>query len=100
MQHKNVNITWDYCNFPRHPFAAEKSEIIGRNTIISYYHYRVDQEHDKGVCGICRFPCACPNYVAELDKYWLPTIPPSSQLRYAHVEIVTIKKYLNITMIG
>ena len=42
VQHKNVNMPWDYRKFPSHPVAAEKFEIRGRNTIILYYNYRVD----------------------------------------------------------
>ena len=34
VQHKNVKMTWYYCNFSCHPVAAEKFEMIGRNTII------------------------------------------------------------------
>ena len=58
----------------------------GRNTIISSYHYRVDTEFVKGVCVILCITCACPACVAQLDKYLLPTIAPSPQPRYAHVE--------------
>ena len=86
MQHKNVNTTWDYWKFPRHPVAAEKLEARGRNTILSHYNYRVDPKLGKGVCMIRRIPCEFPTCVAQLDKYWLPTIYPSSQLRYAWIE--------------
>ena len=68
--------------------------MIGRNNILLYYHYRVDPEHGKVVCEIFRFQCAYPNYVAELDKYWLSTIPPSSQSMYVHVEKCYYKKIL------
>ena len=37
-------------------------------------------------CGILRIPCAFPSCVAQLDKYLLPTIYPSSQPRYSRVE--------------
>ena len=100
MQHKNINTTWDYRKFPRHPVAAEKFETRGINNIVLHYHYRVDTELGKFVCAIRRIPCACPACDYQLDKYWLPTIPPLSQPRYAHVENCYYKKYLNITMIG
>ena len=86
VQHKNVNMTWDYRKFPRHPVSAEKCEIIVINTIIFHDHYRVEPELGKVACVIRRIPCACPACVAQLDKYWSPTITPSSQSRYAHVE--------------
>ena len=70
-------MTWDYWKFPRHPFAVEKFEMRGRKTIILSYHYRVDPELSKGVCAIRRIPSACTACVAQLDKYWLPTIAPS-----------------------
>ena len=92
MQHKSVNMTRDYQKFPRHPVAAENFETRGSNSILSYYHYRVDPELGKGVCSIHQIPCACPVYSAQLDKYLLPTIATSSQPRYARVEIVNTKK--------
>ena len=49
VQHKNVNITWDYLKFPRHPVAAEKFKMRGGNTIIWYYHYSFHKELGKGV---------------------------------------------------
>ena len=67
MQHKNVNTTWDYWKFPRHLVAEEKFEMRGINTIISYYHYRVDPELGKGFCDIRRITCAFPVCFAQLD---------------------------------
>ena len=78
-------MTWDYQKFTRHPVAAEKFEMRGRNTILSNYNYRVDIELGKGVFVVCRIICAYQDCVAQLEKDWLPTIPPSSQPRYAHV---------------
>ena len=85
-------MTWDYQKFPRHPVAANKFEIRVRNNIILNHHYRFDPELSKGVCDIFRIPCACTYCVAQLDRYWLPTIPPPSQKRYSHVEICSYKK--------
>ena len=94
-------MNWDYQNIPRHPVAAENLKTRGRIIIILHYHYRVDTELGKYVCAICRITCACPECVAQHDEYWLPNIVLSSQPRYAHVvKIVTIIKYLNITIIG
>ena len=78
MQHKIINITWDYWKFPRHPVAAEKFEIRRINSNISRYHYRVDPEVGKGVCVIRHIPCSCQTFVAQFDKYMLQTIYPSS----------------------
>ena len=94
MQHKNVNMTWYYRNFPRHPVAAENFKFRGINTIILHFHYRVDPELGKGFCVIHRITCACPCCVDQLDKYWLPTIYPSSQPRYAHVDFSEYIKIL------
>ena len=47
VQHKNVNVTWDYWKFPRHPVAATKFKMRGRNTLILHYHYRVYPELGK-----------------------------------------------------
>ena len=69
VQHKNINMTWDSWNFPRHPVAEEKSKTRGRNTPISYYHYRVYPELCKGVCVIHRIKCACLACVAQIYKY-------------------------------
>ena len=66
----------DYWKFPRHPVAAEKFKMRGRNTIILHYNYRVDPGLCKGVCVIFRIPCACTACVDQVDKYWLPTIAP------------------------
>ena len=60
----------------------------------------IDLELGKCVCAILRIPCACQAFVAQLDKYWLPNIPPPYHLRYAHGKFVTITKYSNITIIG
>ena len=70
VKHKNVNTTWDYCKFTRHIVAAENLEMRGINTIILHYHYMVDPELGKGVCGIFRVKCACPTCVAQVDGYW------------------------------
>ena len=64
VQHKNVNMTWDYCKFPRHPVATENFEMRGINTILLHYHYTVDPKLGKVVCLIHRIPCACPVCVA------------------------------------
>ena len=69
-------MSWDYQKFPRHPFTAEKFEIIGINTIILYYSYRVDPKLGNGDVSILRIPCACPDCVAQLDKYLLPNFTP------------------------
>ena len=37
-------MTLYYWKFPRHIVAAENFKIRERNTIILYYHYRVDPE--------------------------------------------------------
>ena len=79
-------MTWDYRKFTRHPVAAEKFETRGRNNMILNYHYMVDTKLGKGVCENCQIPCECTACVTQLDKYWLPTIVPSYQPRYAHVE--------------
>ena len=75
VQHKNVNMTWNYQKCPRHPVAAENFVTRGLNTILLNYHFRVDPEL-QFVCAIFRTPYACPSCVAQLDKYWLPTITP------------------------
>ena len=69
-------MSWDYWKFSRQPVAAEKFEMRGRNEIILLYRCRVDPKLGKDVCDICRIPCACTVYVAQLDKYWLPNIAP------------------------
>ena len=92
VQHKNLNTSWDYQNFPRHPVASEKFETRGINNILLHYHYRVDPELGKGVCDIFRITCACTSCVSKPDKDWLPTIPPPSQPRYSHVDFFTINK--------
>ena len=66
----------------------------GRNTILSHYHYRVDPELGEGVCVVFRIPCACPSFVAQLDKDWLPTINPSYQPKYVYVEKCYYSKIL------
>ena len=86
VQHKNVNMSWDYWRFPRHQVAAENIEIRGRQNLLLCCNYSVDPKLGKVVCAIRLIPCTCPVYVAQLDKYWLPNIGPSSQPRYAHVE--------------
>ena len=68
MQHKNINMSWNYRKFPHHPVASECYNIIGRNTIISHYHYRLEPNIGKGVCVICQITCACPECVDKLDK--------------------------------
>ena len=69
VQHKNINMTWDR-KLPRHPVAAEMFEMMGRNTILLHYHYRVDPELGKVFCVIRRISCACPYFVPQLDKDW------------------------------
>ena len=85
LQHKNINVSWDYPNFPRHPVAAKKFEMRGINTIILHYNYWVDSKVVKGVCATFHIPCACPYCISNIDKDWLLYCAPSSQLRYAHV---------------
>ena len=91
-------MTWDYQKFPRHPVVAEKFETRGRNTIIFYYHYRVDLELDKVVCEILRITFTCPSCVDQIDKDWLLNCDASSQSRYARVEFFsynTVLEYYN-----
>ena len=76
MQHKNINMNRYYWNFPRHPIASVKFKMIGINTILCNFHYRVDPELDVGVCAIHWITCACPVCVAQIVKYWLPTFSP------------------------
>ena len=87
-------MSWGYYRFPRHPVAAEKFEMRGRNNIILHYHYRIDPKLGKGVCVICQIPCACPASVAQVDKYWLQNYDPSYQLRYARVDNFHYNKIL------
>ena len=79
-------MSWYYWKFPRHPVAAEKFEMRGRKTILFRYHYRFDTELGKGFCTIFQIPFPFSACISQLDKYWLPTISPSSQPRYAHVK--------------
>ena len=44
MQHKNINMNWDYQKFSRHPVAAEKFKMRGRNNNLLYSYYRLDAE--------------------------------------------------------
>ena len=69
-------MTWGYCKFSRHPIAAEKSEMRGRNTTLLHYHYRFDPELGKGGYVIFGILCECPACVVQLDKDWLPNIAP------------------------
>ena len=85
---------WYYRNFPRHSVPAENSEIRGRNNILSNYHYRVDLKLGKGVCSICHMPCAWPEFISQIDKYWFPKCAKLSQPRYFHVENGYYKKTL------
>ena len=56
------------------------------NNIILNHHYRVDPELGKCVCEIIRIIFTCTDCVAQLDKYLLSIIDPSSQRRYVSVE--------------
>ena len=78
VQHKNSNISWYHRKFPRYPVDADNFEIIGRNTIILHYHYRLYTNLVKYVCGICWIPCAFPAYVNQLEKYRYPNYVPST----------------------
>ena len=92
-------MSWYYRKFPSHPVATETFKARERNNILLKYHYRVDPKLGEDVYVIYRIPCACPVCVAQLDKYLLSNISPSSQPRYAHDEKFYYKKYFNITMI-
>ena len=61
---------------------------------MSNYRYRVDLELGKCVCAIFLIPCVCTSCVSQLDKYWIPAIPPSPQPRYSHVESCYYNKIL------
>ena len=69
VQHKNVNMTWYYRKFPRHPVAAENFKMRGRNNILLCYYYRFDKELGRGVFVVSWIPCACTAYVDQLYKY-------------------------------
>ena len=99
VQRINSKMTWKYQKFPRHPVSAETFEMRGRNTIIWHYHYSIDTKVGKIVCSIHQIPYACPASVAQLNKYWLPTIAPSYQPRYYRVGNCSYKKNSNIKMI-
>ena len=64
------------------------------NNIPSRNHYRMDPKTGKVVCAIHKINCACPSFVAQLDKYLLPNCVPSSQPIYACVENCYYNKVL------
>ena len=68
--------------------------MLGRNNIILRYHYMVDIELGKCICEIFHITCACQACVSKLDKYWLPTIAPPYQPRYARNENCYYNKIL------
>ena len=94
VQHKNVNMTWGFQKFPRHPVGAGKFEMRGRNSIVLHYHYSIYPELGKCVCNILWVLCSFTSCVYQLDKDWLTNIPPSFQPRYAHVENCYYNKIL------
>ena len=49
VQHKSVNMSWDYSKFSCHPVADERFKMIVRNIIDSNCLYRVDPNLGKGV---------------------------------------------------
>ena len=44
---QNINMSWYYPMFPRHPVPAERFKTRVRNKIVLYYHYRVDPNLGK-----------------------------------------------------
>ena len=82
VQHKNVNMSWDYWKFPCHPVASKRFEMRESHTILFRYHYKVDTNLDRGFCVISRFPCAFPSCFTQLDKDWLPNCALSYQPSY------------------
>ena len=100
VQHKNINMTWDYHKFPRHPVAAEKFKMRGRNTIISPYHYKVYPLLGKGVCKFFGFHVRVQSIFLNLINKGYQLLPHHLNQGIPTLKIVTITKYLNITMIG
>ena len=49
---KNINMYWDYSKFPHKPVKDEQYEMIARNTMSSYYHFRIHTKLGKCVCAI------------------------------------------------
>ena len=66
-------MSWDYWNFPRHQVSAEKFKTRRRNTIISYYRYKVDRKLGKVVYAVLRNPYARVEncyYITKILEYY------------------------------
>ena len=69
---------WYYRKFPHCSVATEQYKMRGRNTIISYYHSKVDTKVVKVLCVVHWVPCVFIECVNQLDEDWLPNFDPSN----------------------
>ena len=85
--------------FPRHPVATEKFKIWGRNNILLYYHYRVDQNLVKVFVWFLWFHVNIQPVFLNLINIGYNIFFHNLNQSMTMLKIDT-KKNLNMTMIG
>ena len=93
-------MTWDYQRFHRNPVAAERLETRGRNTIILHYHCRVDTELGKLFLVLVGLNVHVHPVFINLINIGYQLLLYNLNQGMPVLKIVTITKYLNITIIA
>ena len=68
MQQKNVNMSWDYSDFPHHPIEPDQNKFRVRDTFISHNIYRVYPKLGNGFYLILMIPFTCPACIYKIEK--------------------------------
>ena len=100
VQHKNINMYWDYMKFTHHPVADEWYKMRESNITTSNHHYRVDQRLEKAFVPFIRLYVHVQTVFINLINNCYQIVLHQLNQDMLMLKTVTIKKYFGITTIG
>ena len=68
VEHQDVNIYCNICQFPSLPFCGPHSKPLGAKGLSKDYQLRFDPKLGMGICAICYVPCSCVACSSIQDK--------------------------------
>ena len=81
-----------YCNTkqnPALPFCGTHPKPHGGNVLSNHYHSRFDPKLGRGICAICRIPCACVACTPMMYQLQISDSSSKKQARYKPITSCT-----------
>ena len=69
--HKYVKMYFETNQFPALPFYGPQKKPRGSRGLGKNYHLPFEPKLGRGICAICRIPCACVECTSMMDKPWI-----------------------------